>query len=148
MGPNWEPTILGVTIPTVFIPGIVLPAILFGGIALWPFIEARLTGDHAEHHLLQMPWEAPGRLALGSAVMTVFVILTVAGGNDVLAVLLSVDVEWLTAALRILLFVAPVVVGLLAYRLAVERRRRAESSGPLTDSDAGRHETRATESPR
>ncbi|MFL5714381.1 MAG: cytochrome bc complex cytochrome b subunit, partial [Chloroflexota bacterium] len=45
MGPNWEPTILGVTIPTLFIPGIVLPAILFGGIALWPFIEARLSGD-------------------------------------------------------------------------------------------------------
>jgi ubiquinol-cytochrome c reductase cytochrome b subunit len=145
MGPNWEPTILGVTIPTVFIPGIVLPAILFGGIALWPFIEARLSGDHAEHHLLQMPWEAPGRLALGSAVMTVFVVLTIAGGNDVLAVLLSVDVEWLTAALRILLFVAPVVVGLLAYRLAVERRHRAERSDPLTDSDAGGHETPATE---
>ncbi|MFL5716592.1 MAG: cytochrome bc complex cytochrome b subunit [Chloroflexota bacterium] len=148
MGPNWEPTILGVTIPTLFIPGIVLPAILFGGIALWPFIEARLSGDHAEHHLLQQPWEAPGRLALGSAVMTVFVILTIAGGNDVLAVLLYVDVEWLTAALRILLFVAPVIVGLLAYRLAVDRRRRAEQNDALTESDRDRRETPATESPR
>ncbi len=90
LGPNWEPTILGVTIPTVFLPGIVVPAILFGGFTLWPFIEAKLTGDHREHQLLQWPWEAPVRLAVGAAALTVFLVLTIAGGNDVLAVFLQV----------------------------------------------------------
>jgi len=148
MGPDWEVTILGVTIPTLFVPGIVLPTILFGGTALCPFLEARLSGDHAEHHLLQHPWEAPGRLAVGSAVITVFVILTVAGGNDVLAVLLHVEVEWLTTALRILLFVAPVVVGLVAYRLAVDRGHRAGRPEVVADTEPPGPEGPAIEAPR
>ena len=124
LGPNWEPTILGVTIPSLFLPGIVVPTVLFGGFALWPFIEARLSGDHREHHILQWPWQAPVRLAIGSAVLTLFVMLTIAGGNDVLAVFLHVGVEELTQTLRILAFVAPLVVAAIAYRLAIERRRR------------------------
>jgi ubiquinol-cytochrome c reductase cytochrome b subunit len=126
LGPSWEPTILGVTIPSPFLPGIVLPAILFGGLMVWPFIEARVGGDHREHHLLDLPWEAPARLAVGSAALTVFVVLTLAGANDVLAVLLNVGVEELTGAFRVLVFVAPLVVGLLAYRLGVELRARSD----------------------
>ncbi len=101
-----------------------MPTVLFGGFALWPFIEARLSGDHREHHILQWPWQAPARLAIGSAVLTLFVVLTIAGGNDVLAVFLHVGVEELTQTLRILAFVAPLVVAAIAYRLATERRRR------------------------
>jgi len=133
LGPNWQPTILGVTIPTVFLPGIVIPTLLFGGFAIWPFIEARIGGDHREHHLLQWPWQAPVRLAIGSGILTLFVVLTIAGGNDVLAVFLHVEVEDLTSTLRILAFVAPVVVGLIAYRLGVERRRR-DAVVPETDA--------------
>jgi len=124
LGPNWEPTVFGVTIPSPFVPGVVLPGLLFTAFALWPFIEARLTGDHREHHLLDYPWQAPLRLALGSAALTIFVVLTVAGANDILAVFLNVEVEALTEALRVVLVVAPIVVGVVAYRLAVERARR------------------------
>lgn len=131
LGPNWEPTIFGVTIPSPFIPGVVLPGLLFTAFALWPFIEARLTGDHREHHLLDYPWQAPLRLALGSAALTIFVVLTVAGANDILAVFLNVEVEALTQALRVVLVVAPIVVGVVAYRLAVERARRPpEAAAP------------------
>jgi ubiquinol-cytochrome c reductase cytochrome b subunit len=125
LGPNWEPTILGVTIPSPFLPGIVAPGIIFGALALWPFIEARVSGDRREHHLLDYPWQAPVRLAIGSAALALFVILTLAGANDVLAVLLNVQVEDLTLAFRVLLVVGPVLVGLIAYRLAIEMRARA-----------------------
>ena len=138
LGPNWEPTILGVTIPSLFLPAIVVPTILFGGFTLWPFIEARLSGDHREHHLLQWPWQAPARLAIGSAVLTLFVVLTVAGGNDVLAAFLHVGLEDLTSVLRILVFVAPIVVGVVAYRLAIERvRRDALAIRPIDRLDTG-----------
>ena len=138
LGPNWEPTILGVTIPSLFLPAIVVPTILFGGFTLWPFIEARLSGDHREHHLLQWPWQAPARLAIGSAVLTLFVVLTVAGGNDVLAAFLHVGLEDLTSVLRVLAFVAPVVVGVVAYRLAIERVRRDELAiRPIDRLDTG-----------
>lgn len=125
LGPNWEPTILGVTIPSPFLPGIVVPAIIFGGLALWPFIEARVSGDRGEHHLLDLPWEAPHRLAVGSAALAFLIVLTLAGANDVLAVLLNVRVEELTAAFRVLLVAAPIAVGLIAYRLAVEMLARS-----------------------
>ena len=92
---------------------------------LWPFVEARVSGDGREHHLLDLPWEAPLRLAIGSAVLTMFIVLTLAGANDVLAVLLNVDVGALTAAFRVLLIVGPLVVGLVAYRLAIEIRARS-----------------------
>jgi ubiquinol-cytochrome c reductase cytochrome b subunit len=138
LGPNWEPTILGVTIPSLFLPAIVVPTILFGGFTLWPFIEARLSGDHREHHLLQWPWQAPARLAIGSAVLTLFVVLTVAGGNDVLAAFLHVGLEDLTSVLRVLAFVAPVVVAVVAYRLAIERVRRDELAiRPIDRLDTG-----------
>ena len=126
MGPNLEPTILGITIPSLFGPAIVIPTIVFGGFALWPFIEARVTGDHRDHQLLQWPWQAPVRLGIGAGVLTFFVVLTLAGGNDVLAVYLRVGVEQLTLAFRILVVVLPIVVGLVAWRLGVERRRRED----------------------
>jgi ubiquinol-cytochrome c reductase cytochrome b subunit len=138
IGPNWEPTILGVTIPSLFLAAIVLPGIVFTAFTLWPFIEKRLSGDDGEHELLQWPWQAPARLALGAAALTFFVILTLAGGNDVLAVFLRVRVEDLTNAARVLLVVGPLIVGLVAWRLAIERRRREERETSPIDRLAAR----------
>jgi ubiquinol-cytochrome c reductase cytochrome b subunit len=140
LGPSWEPTILGVTIPSPFLPGIVVPAIIFGGLALWPFIEARISRDHRDHHLLQYPWQAPLRLAIGTAVLTLFVVLTLAGANDLLAVLLNVGVEELTTAFRVLALVGPIAAALIAYRLGVEIRSR--SGRPLgPDGGSALHRT-------
>ncbi len=125
IGPNWEPTILGVTIPSPFIPGILLPAVVFGGFTLWPFIESRFSHDRDEHHLLQYPWQAPKRAAIGAGALTLLLVLTIAGGNDVLAVFLQVGLENLTGVLRVLAIVAPIAVGLIVYRLAIERGRQA-----------------------
>jgi ubiquinol-cytochrome c reductase cytochrome b subunit len=124
MGPNWEPTILGVTLPSMLLPAIVAPGIIVLGFTLWPFIEARLTHDRSEHQLLQWPWQAPVRTAIGAAILAMLIILTVSGGNDVLAVFLHVNVDDVTNATRILVVVVPIVVGLVTYRLMVERRDR------------------------
>ena len=124
LGPPFEPTILGVTIPSIFWPGVLVPAVLFGAFAMWPFIEARVSRDHAEHHILDLPWMAPARLGIGTATLTLLVVLTLAGANDVLAAFLGIQVETLTGFFRILVVVAPPIVGLVAWRLAVERRAR------------------------
>jgi ubiquinol-cytochrome c reductase cytochrome b subunit len=128
MGPNWEPTILGITLPSMLLPAIVAPGIIVLGFTLWPFIEARFTHDHAEHQLLQWPWQAPARTAIGAAVLAMLTILTISGGNDVLAVFLHVNVDEVTNATRILVVAVPIVVGLVTYRLAVERRERDRRS--------------------
>jgi ubiquinol-cytochrome c reductase cytochrome b subunit len=122
--PPFEPTILGVVIPSAFIPGVVIPGVLFTVVALWPFIERRVTHDTREHHLLDWPWEAPFRAAMGAAILTFFAVLTLAGGNDVIAVFLDLSVERLTWIFRILAIVAPIVVGVVTWWLCRNRLAR------------------------
>jgi ubiquinol-cytochrome c reductase cytochrome b subunit len=133
IGLPWEPVILGITIPTPFVPGIVLPGAVITAMLLWPFIEARLTRDHREHHLLDWWWENPYRTATGAASVTLFLVATLAGGNDVLAVLFDVPVEVLTVGFQVLILGAPVAIWILVFLLA--RQRRNGLLGP-TEEDA------------
>ena len=129
--PPFEPVIFGFTIPSAFIPGIVIPGLLFTIVAVWPWIEARVTGDGREHHLLDAVWAHPFRFATGLAILTIFGVLTLAGGNDVLAFYLSTEVELLTLLFRALAIILPVVVWVVAFRYARARSAAAEV-GPRT----------------
>ncbi len=131
IGPPFEPTILGVTISTLFLPAVVLPGLLFSIFVAWPWIERRLTGDTATHHLLDLPWEQPVRLASGAALLTAFIVLTFAGANDVLAATFSLGLEQVTDLFRVLFLLAPPVAWLVAWRVAHElRERRSHGSEP------------------
>jgi ubiquinol-cytochrome c reductase cytochrome b subunit len=141
--PPFEPVILGITIPSVFIPGIVVPGALFTIVAVWPFVERRWTKDGREHHLLDWPWEQPGRAATGAAILAIFAILTLAGGNDVMAVYLHLRVEDLTRIFQVLVLVGPVVVWLVVYALC---RSRASRSDPGDVPDRGGVAVRRTSS--
>jgi ubiquinol-cytochrome c reductase cytochrome b subunit len=138
LGLPFEPTVLGITIPSPFIPGVLLPGLLFGIIALWPWIEAAVTRDRRPHHLLDWPWEAAGRTATGVAVLSFFLVQTIAGANDVLSVLLRMNIEEMTAALRLLLVVLPVLTWLVTYRLCRERQRAAPEPAAAGDVHADR----------
>jgi len=123
--PPFEPTVFGVTIPSMFIPGVVIPGIGFTVMALWPFIEQRFTKDRAMHHLLDRPRDRPVRTAIGMAGILYVTLLTVAGGNDVLALTFKVPIEAMVWFLRIGLFVVPLLGGIVTYRLC----REMQSSG-------------------
>ncbi len=127
--PPWEPTVLGVTIPSMFLPAVLLPGLFFTVVALWPFIERRLTKDVAEHHLLDSPRDEPGRTALGVAGLLFFTVLTLAGGNDLIALTLDVQVESMTRFFRLAMFVVPLVGGALALRIC--RQLRDSQEHPL-----------------
>lgn len=129
--PAIEFTLLGVTVPTVFIPGVVLPGIAFALMTLWPFIEPRLTGDREEHHLLDRPRDNALRTSIGVAGLLVFVVLTIAGGNDVVALVFDVPVEAMTEMLRIAVFVVPVIGFLVTYRICIELQSRGDGAGPM-----------------
>ncbi|NUR89313.1 MAG: hypothetical protein HOY71_34960, partial [Nonomuraea sp.] len=73
--PPWEITVGGYVLqPGLWIPPLILAA-FFAVLFLYPFIERRRTGDVRHHHLLDRPAQAPGRTALGVAVITFFVVL-------------------------------------------------------------------------
>ncbi|MBW3654439.1 MAG: cytochrome bc complex cytochrome b subunit [Actinobacteria bacterium] len=118
--PPFDVTIFGMLIPSPFIPGVVMPGIAFGLMAVWPWVEARLTGDRDEHHLLNRPRDVPFRTGIGVAALLFFLILTLAGGNDVMAIMFNVPVEAVTNVLRVAVFVVPALGGLIAHRTAVQ----------------------------
>lgn len=124
LGLPFEPTLLGVTLPSAFIPALAIPGIAFGILAFWPWIERRLTGDRAPHNLLDSPSDAPLRTATGVALLTFFIVLTVAGGNDVLAVMFHLNIVDLTNALRAMLVILPLVLWIVAYRMCMQLKRR------------------------
>ena len=134
LGPSFEPTLLGVTIPELFLPGIVVPLIVIVLMLVWPWIDARITGDRQGHNLLDWWWERPFRTATGAAVIAAFGVVTVAGSNDVLAAALAVPVERITVALLCALLVLPVATWVIVLFGARQRRRRParEVSGVAT----------------
>ncbi len=128
LGPRLSFTIFGYTVSELFWPGVLVPGILFGILTLWPWIERRFTKDHAEHHLLDRPRDAPLRTAIGAAGLMAFFIMFLEGGNDILSVMLFVPVELITRILQVAFFVAPIVVGLATY--AICRRLKAAGLHP------------------
>jgi quinol---cytochrome-c reductase cytochrome b subunit len=124
LGPPWSITLFGHTVGELFWPGVVLPGIFFTLLALWPFLEARFTHDHEIHHFLQHPREMPLRSAVGAAGLTFMTVLTIAGSNDVLARLFHVEVDRLNGLLRWSLVLAPLLVGVVVFRICRELRSR------------------------
>ena len=65
--PPWEIRAFGFEIPNPFFPGVLLPRVVFALLYLAPFIEAQVTKDRAEHHVLDRPRDRPVRTGLGVA---------------------------------------------------------------------------------
>ena len=115
--PGWEPRIFGITVPNAFFPGALLPGITFGLLYAWPFLEARVTGDREEHHLLDRARDRPVRTAIGAGVLAFYLVLTLAGGQDIIAQKFNLDIETVVWTLRGLLLALPLGIALLAYKV-------------------------------
>jgi ubiquinol-cytochrome c reductase cytochrome b subunit len=115
--------LFGYRFPEVLVPAVVLPAVTFTGLFLWPAIEKRLTHDRREHHLLQRPRDHPVRTSFGVAVLTFYLVLFVGGGQDVIAQQLDWRIEAVTWTLRGLLIGLPLLSGAVAYKLCGDLRR-------------------------
>jgi ubiquinol-cytochrome c reductase cytochrome b subunit len=109
--------VFGYRVPEVFFPGVLLPGITFVLLYSWPFLEAKIRGDRAEHHLLDRPRDRPMRTALGVATLVFYVVLFAAGGQDIWAQHLNVDVTAVRDAFRIMVFVLPVAAALFTWKL-------------------------------
>jgi ubiquinol-cytochrome c reductase cytochrome b subunit len=96
---------------------VIVPGITFGALYLWPFLEARFTGDHGPHHLLDRPRDHPVRTATGVGALSFFVLLQLAASNDLLAHWTGASVASITWTFRILVPLLPPVIGYVTYRL-------------------------------
>ena len=117
-------TVFGYRVPEVLWPAVVLPGVTFLLLYLWPWLEARVTRDRAEHHVLDRPRDRPLRTAIGVGVLTFYVVLLVAGGQDVIAQKLGVSIEPVTWTLRGLVIGLPLVLALFSWKLCHDLSRR------------------------
>jgi len=108
----------------VLIPAVVVPGILFSLLALYPFVEAFVTGDRKEHHVLDRPRNRPFRTAFGVAVLTAFLVLVVAGSNDLVAAHFYMSLNDLIRVFRVLFFVGPVLAFVITKRICLSLQRK------------------------
>ncbi len=113
--PPWEFRVAGYLVPNVFWAGVVLPAVGFGVLYAWPWIDRRITGDRAEHHVLERPRERPFRVAVLVGALTFLGLLLLAGAEDIAARVWRWPVHDVIVAMRIATLVLPPVAAALAY---------------------------------
>lgn len=125
MMPPIEWTIFGYTISwNILVPSVILPGIVMTLLALYPFIEAWVTGDKREHNILQRPRNAPTRTGLGVMALTFYVILWANGGNDIIALAFDWSINSVTTLMRVLLFVLPPIAFVITKRICLGLQRR------------------------
>ena len=122
--PGWETNIFGFTISwNIMLPGQIAPFLLLGSFLAYPFIEAWVTGDKREHHLLQRPRNAPTRTAFLVAMMTAYGLLWAAGGNDIIADKFHISLNAITYFMRVAIFVLPVIAFIITRRWCISLQR-------------------------
>ena len=124
MAPPLESYIFGYTISwNILIPGLILPGIMFTGLALYPFIESWATGDKREHHLLDRPRNAPNRTAIGAMALTFTLVALINGGNDIIATTFDLTINQMMWFSRIAIIVLPPIAFVVTKRLCLSLQR-------------------------
>jgi ubiquinol-cytochrome c reductase cytochrome b subunit len=124
MAPPLETYLFGYTISwNILIPGLIVPGILFTGMALYPFIESWITGDKREHHLLDRPRNVPNRTALGVMSLTFMLVALLNGGNDIIATTFDLSINQVMWFSRIGIFILPPIAFVITKRICLSLQR-------------------------
>jgi ubiquinol-cytochrome c reductase cytochrome b subunit len=124
--PNWEivlPTGNTLSINVLF-PAMIFAPALLTLLALYPWIERFATRDSGEHHLLDRPRNVPVRTAIGAATVSLYIVLMIGGGNDVIAYNFDLSINTMIRVLQVSLFVVPVITFIVTKRIALSLQRR------------------------
>ncbi|WP_371550235.1 cytochrome bc complex cytochrome b subunit [Streptomyces sp. NBC_00554] len=122
--PGWEINAFGHTLALgVFIPFSLFPLIMLA-IGVYPFIESWITRDTREHHILDRPRNAPTRTGLGVAWLSLYGVLLIGGGNDIVATHLHLSINSITWFVRISFFAVPVLAFVVTRRICMGLQRR------------------------
>jgi ubiquinol-cytochrome c reductase cytochrome b subunit len=107
---------------------IILPVLVLGiflvVVAMYPFIEAWVTGDKREHHIADRPRNAPTRTAIGAAGVTFYAVLWAAASSDLIATHFMLTIENVILSLQILLIVGPIIAYLVTKRMCVGLQKK------------------------
>ncbi len=125
MAPNIETHAFGHTISwNILAPGVIIPGILFTGMALYPFIESWLLNDKLEHHLLDRPRNNPNRTALGAMSLAFILVALINGGNDLIATHFKSSINDIMWFSRIGILVIPPITFVITKRICLALQRK------------------------
>ncbi|NED98288.1 cytochrome bc complex cytochrome b subunit [Phytoactinopolyspora alkaliphila] len=123
--PPWELDIFGYNLTlSVLIPALVLPGLILVPLALYPWLEQKVTGDTREHHVLDRPRNVPVRTGLGVAFIVFYILLWIAGGNDFFATVLNMPVNWISRFLQFSIILMPPLAFWITKRICLGLQRR------------------------
>jgi ubiquinol-cytochrome c reductase cytochrome b subunit len=107
---------------------ILLPMIVGVGflavVALYPFLEAWVTGDKREHHVLDRPRNAPTRTAIGAAGVTFYAALWAGASTDLIATNFLMSLNNVLVSIQIILIVAPILAYIITKRVCLSLQRK------------------------
>ncbi|MGN6272965.1 MAG: cytochrome bc1 complex cytochrome b subunit [Protaetiibacter sp.] len=124
--PHLETELWGFTITWYILIPIVVLGLFIVLVAIYPFVEAWITGDKREHHIADRPRNAPTRTAIGAAGVTFYAVMWAAASSDLIATHFRLSVEGVTHFLQATLILGPIIAYLVAKRvcLALQKKDR------------------------
>lgn len=122
--PPVEIDLPGVTISGPFIAGILLPALVFGALIAYPFIERKVYSLEGEWHVLSNPLEIPLRPAMAIGTFSFVLIVSAAATNDVLSRMVGIPIETITWFFRLTAVFVPPLLAALLHRYSIRRLAR------------------------
>ena len=111
--PGWEVGWLGRTWTLAVLVPIGLIGLFFVLVTTYPFLEAWITGDRGEHHLLDRPRDTPTRTGVGVAGAVFYGALWLAGSADLIATQFRVSFAGVIWLLRGVVLIGPLIGYLL-----------------------------------
>ena len=123
---NWDVAVFGYVLPMGVLVPLVVSLVFLALVAAYPFIEAWVTGDKREHHVLDRPRNAPTRTAIGAAGVTFYAVLWAGASTDLIAINFQMSLNHVLTAMQILLIIGPVIAYWITKRacLALQRKDR------------------------
>ncbi len=125
--PGWEFVWLDRTWSLNIIVPVAILGLFIVTVMIYPFIEAWITGDKREHHILDRPRNAATRTAIGAAGVTFYAVLWAAASSDIIATHFMLTIEGVIHTLQALLFVGPVVAYFVTKRVCLALQKKDRS---------------------
>ncbi|RCW46094.1 ubiquinol-cytochrome c reductase cytochrome b subunit [Halopolyspora algeriensis] len=115
--PPWDIHLGPYTVVAPFWPGAAIPLLMFLLLFAYPFLERLASKDRHLHNLLQRPRDAPVRSGLGAMALTFYLVLFIAGADDVHAIAFNIPFEWFVWGGRAMVLVLPPLAYIVTHRI-------------------------------
>jgi ubiquinol-cytochrome c reductase cytochrome b subunit len=138
--PSFDVTVGHYTlIPNPFWGGILFPLFVLGLLAVFPWLERKLTRDREIHNLADLPRHAPNRTAFGVAFLARVFLIFAFGAADRLFVLFGLSYNTQLYVFRIGIWVVPALLFLLTRRFCLKLQAadfaQAEHDAALAEAE-------------